>query len=369
MKILHLRSAGGFYGAENVILHLASCRKDKVDAAVAAFTDDTLTNELLQRCEAAGIPAVPVRCNGLFDQRAVKQLKDYLRDHQIDILHTHGYKSTLIGCMAARGLPVKKAATNHLWDYINPKLWLYQRLEGLTYNFYDQVIAVSQPVYEDTRPWLFNKNKLRVIPNGIDYDLYACNGDGPRVRAALKVPRDSALIGLVGRLSPQKGHIFLIEAAGQLLNHTDNFKVAFWGHGPLEAELKARVKRYRLKDHVIFAGVTDDMPSVYKAVDMLAMPSLSEGLPMTMLEAMAAGVPVLATPVGDIPKVIKDNITGFLLPTQNSDLLAAKIKALMDDPAQAREIGQKGRDFVKTNFSSRAMGEKYLEVYEEVTGK
>jgi glycosyltransferase involved in cell wall biosynthesis len=120
---------------------------------------------------------------------------------------------------------------------------------------------------------------------------------------------------------------------------------------------------------VIFAGVTDDMPSVYKAVDMLAMPSLSEGLPMTMLEAMAAGVPVLATPVGDIPKVIKDNITGFLLPTQNSDLLAAKIKALMDDPAQAREIGQKGRDFVKTNFSSRAMGEKYFQVYEEVTGK
>ena len=289
MNLVHLRSSGGFYGAENVIIQLASRQQDSsMRSLVGCITQADNPNELYQRCQSLSLSAQPMPCSSMFDRAAIAAIRTTLKEHQTDLLCCHDYKSSILGYVASIGLGIKRVSVNHLWDDIDFKLWLYQRVEGVLYNFFDHVIAVSAPVARDVRPYLLNKKKLTVISNGIDIDNYH-NYSGPRtLRGELGVKDDDYLIGLVGRLAPQKGHRDLIEAAAILAPQHPQIKYVFWGKGHLEDELRALTAHHKLDETIIFAGTADDMAQVYADVDLLAMPSLSEGLPMALLEAMSA---------------------------------------------------------------------------------
>ena len=253
-------------------------------------------NELLARCKSLDLAAQQLPCRGMFDRQTIAEIRRSIQEHQIDVLCTHDYKASIFGYIASIGLGIKRISVNHLWDYINVKLWLYQRTEGLLYNFFDHIIAVSAPVAKDVRPYLLNKSKLTVISNGIDTNTYH-NFSGPRtLRSSLGLTPEDFLIGLVGRLAPQKGHRDLIEAAAALGSKLPRAKYVFWGGGHLEEELRELVSRHNLSDRIVFAGTAEDMAEVYAEIDLLAMPSLSEGLPMALLEAMSAELLVLATP-------------------------------------------------------------------------
>ena len=361
MNLLHLRSSGGFYGAENVIIQLASRQRNAdIRARVGCVTAPGTVNELLKRCESLSIDAQAIVCSGVFDSKAIADIRASIKDNQIDILCCHDYKSSILGYVASAGLGIKRIAVNHLWDDIDFKLWVYQRLEGLLYNFFDHIIAVSAPVARDVRPYLLNKNKLTVISNGIDTDNYH-NYSGPKtLRSELGLSIDDVLVGVVGRLAPQKGHRDLIIAAAQLAQSHPQLHYVFWGSGHLESELRELAAQHNLTDRVLFAGVAEDMAEVYAEVDLLAMPSLSEGLPMALLEAMTAQLLVLATPVGDIPEVIKDGETGFLTPAQDPAKLAKRISSLIEMPQPERQrIAANARQFIVEHFSAEAMAEKY----------
>lgn len=367
MKILHLRSSNGFYGAESVIVQTASQLPD-VDLTVGVIARDAHDNDLFKRCQAQRINAQIFACRGLIDRSSIRQIREYLQDNHIDILHTHDYKSTILGWWASKGLKIKRISTNHLWDDIDFKLWVYQRIEGILYNWFDRIIAVSDPVAKDIYPFLANKKKLSVISNGIDCDAFADNHQGPQVRAALGIDPTDVIVGLIGRLSEQKGHVYLMEAGKELIKKYPQMKIVFWGEGHLKDSLVKSRDEFGLQDHVIFAGVASDMPAVYSAIDILAMPSLSEGLPMTLIEAMAAGVPVVVTPVGDVPKVIKEGETGFLVKLKDSDELARKIEVVIAriENGSIADIIKKARRLVEDKYSSRVMADKYLEIYKNI---
>lgn len=366
MNILHLRSSGGFYGAENVIIQLASRQSsDAVKAYVGCIQAPNAHNELFERCQSLGIDAQLLPCTGTLDRAALSSIRSSLKNNQIDVICCHDYKSAILGYAASIGLNLKRLAINHLWDFIDTKLWLYQRIEGILYNAFDHVVAVSAPVAKDVRPFLVNKSKLSVISNGVDTHAHY-NYEGSRtLRACLGLSENDLVLGVVGRLASQKGHRYLIEAASKLVSKHKYLKLVFWGQGHLEGSLRELVAEHKLQDHVVFAGVAKDMAQVYNEIDILTMPSLSEGLPMAMLEAMSAEVLVLATPVGDIPEVITDGDTGFLTPAKNSQQLANDIEKLIAMPVEQRtRVAQSGREFIVDNLSADAMAENYAALLE-----
>ena len=366
MRVLHLRSSGGFYGAENVIWQLARKHQGEVLSCVASFVGEAGDNELLRRCRQDGITSLPVPCRGVIDSKAIASIRQIVLSRNIQILNTHDYKSTILGLTACAGLKIRQVATNHAWDAIDRKLWVYQRLEGLCYNLLDAIVAVSESVKLYVEPFLLKKQKLSVISNGIDCE-YFTNKDGcERIRGRLGLSGKDFVLGVVGRFSLQKGHQYMIQALQVLVQRHPRLKCIFWGSGELEEELRQQVNSYGLDQSVIFAGVSGDMPAVYGAMDLLVLPSLSEGLPMTMLEAMAASVAVLATSVGDIPKVIEEGKSGFLVEPQDVKTLIEKIQAVIDDKARLGAVATCGQQIVRDNYSSLKMANEYRKIYEKV---
>jgi len=268
--------------------------------------------------------------------------------------------------MACIGVGISKISTNHLWNPVDRKLWIYQRLEGLSYNLFDAIVAVSEPVEHEVRAFLVKEKKLSIISNGIDCEYFTVNSGGEPVRSALGISGNDFVLGVVGRFSKQKGHQYMVQALQPLVLQHPRLKCVFWGAGELEEEVRRQVSAYGLEQSVVFAGVSKDMPAVYAAVDLLVLPSLSEGLPMTMLEAMAAGVPVLATSVGDIPKVVEDEKSGFLVEAENTVALVRKILTVFENRTRLSEVAAYGQQIVQAQYSAVKMANEYKKIYEQI---
>lgn len=450
IKIMHLRSSGGFYGAEKVILTIATELNQRgCDNHIICINN--LKNphaELVDEAQKVGIKASFVDSIGLLDWQAIKELRHIINQEQFDVLHFHDYKASVYGFLASWWLAPKRVVTNHLWDKIDWKLWIYQRLEGFLYNKFDRVIAVSEKVKSDIRPFIIHKSRIEVITNGIDCAAFSAPAQRIKDKGLrIKQSQDSSsftphpsssqnlrsefglddkdvVIGIVGRLARQKGHEYLLRAFAKLLAkdeglmikdqerennssfipHPLSLKLLIVGDGALDDELKDLCRELnlsftdladvvsspesRIPNPVIFAGVQTDMPAVYNMLDILVMPSLEEGLPMVLLEAMSAGVPVVTTPVGQIPEIIKDGETGFLVEPRDVGGLVDVLTNILENgilkdeglrikdqekqnnlsfiphSLSLTEIVSNARKLVEEKHSSQAMAKKYLETYE-----
>ena len=181
MKILHLRSSGGFYGAESVILNLSrSIRVYGIESHICCINNQKNPHtELVDRAKEQGLGAFSVVCRGLFDRQTVKSIHDLIVQKNIDILHCHDYKADILGVLACHGLNTKLIATNHLWTRADFKLRLYEFIDGLFLNKFHKVIAVSDKIADETRCFLWDKKKVEVIYNGIDIGSFS-KRQGPR---------------------------------------------------------------------------------------------------------------------------------------------------------------------------------------------
>ena len=174
------------------------------------------------------------------------------------------------------------------------------------------------------------------------------------------------VVTIVGRLSPEKGHAIFLEAARWVSVNREHVKFLIVGDGPSAEELRAEVARLSLEGRVIFTGFRNDMPDIYAVSDVMVNASSIEGLPMTILEAMASRVPVIATRAGGIPDIIKDDETGLLINSQDAKALGTKIESLVDDQCKRRRLAAAAFEFVTMNHSFERMCDAYLQVYREV---
>jgi glycosyltransferase involved in cell wall biosynthesis len=176
-------------------------------------------------------------------------------------------------------------------------------------------------------------------------------------------------VGVVARLDLQKGFEYLLRAARELCQMFPSLKIVIAGEGPDRNAIEEMIEQYGLQSNVVLAGQQSNMPAVYAAMDIFVLPSLNEGLPMTVLEAMAASKPVIATRVGAIPSVIKDSENGLLVAPKDPEGLQNAIASLLNDPERRRRLGDQAHAWVSQNYTSEAMALKYREMYEEVLGK
>jgi glycosyltransferase involved in cell wall biosynthesis len=365
VKVLQLISSGGYYGAENMLLNLcASQQKAGCENSLMLFYNVHAPNvEFYERARRRGLSVRMVHCQGRADWRAVRQIEECIQEDGIQLLHTHGYKADLYGYVAARrsGKPI--VATCHNWVGGTAALGIYNRLDRMALKRFQRLAAVSDSVAQRLLDSGVSAKKIRTIANGIDVGLF---------ERARPLPvfdfEGNKVVGMVARLDLQKGFEYLLRAARELCAAFPGLKVVIVGEGPDRQAIEHMVQRFGLRSNVILAGQHSDMPGIYAAMDIFVLPSLNEGLPMTILEAMAASRPVIATRVGAIPKVIKDGETGLLVDPGDVDGLRNALARLLLDSDLCRCLGSAGHDWISGNYTSEAMALKYRQMYDEVLG-
>jgi glycosyltransferase involved in cell wall biosynthesis len=360
MKVVYLISSGGFYGAEAMLLALARHSfRHGWDATVAAFEDSRRPHlEILDHARKLGLEVEAVPCRGRWDRDAAGRLREVMNRRSADVLHTHGYKADIYGWMAARPHRFALVATCHNWPDPNPFMRAYAALDRRALRSFDRVAAVSDSVAAILLGSGVAAEKLSVIPNGVDVERFAA------ARATLQPPPATQIVGFVGRLVEAKGGGILLRAARTVLAACPETLFVLAGDGPLRAGWEALAERSGICKRVLFLGVRNDMPGVYASLDMLVLPSWEEASPMCVLEAMAAGKPIVATRVGAIPNLVIPGVTGFLVEPGDVPALSEAILKLLRDPALARRFGENGRLHVSRNFSAAAAAARYIELYD-----
>jgi glycosyltransferase involved in cell wall biosynthesis len=380
VKVLQLISSGGYYGAENMLLNLcASQDKTGCQNSLLLFYNVHVPNvEFYERARRRGLSVRMVHCKGKADWRAVQQIEEYIQEDGIDLVHTHGYKADLYGYLAAwrSGKPV--VATCHNWVGGTAALGIYNYLDRMALKRFNALAAVSDAVGQRLLAFGVPAEKIKTIANGIDVQVFERGEPLPVIRAAagkvvgvvarLDLQAAGKVVGVVARLDLQKGFEYLLRAIRELCN-IYALKVVIVGEGPDRKAIEDMVKEYGLQSSVVLAGQQSDMAGVYAAMDIFVLPSLNEGLPMTVLEAMAASRPVIATRVGAIPSVIQDGENGLLVDAKDIDGLRNALARLLSDSDLCRRMGERAHEWVSRNYTSEAMALKYRELYEEVLGK
>jgi glycosyltransferase involved in cell wall biosynthesis len=364
MRVLQLISSGGHYGAETVLLNLSkSLGAMGCDTSVGIFMNmHRLNVEFAGIAEAQGLRVEKIPCRGRLDWGAVRTIRNLIKAGNIDLIHTHGYKSDFYGYAAARSIPIPRVATCHLWTRKTAVVRLYEALDRVILPRFDRVIGVSESISALIRNAGVASDKVHTIDNGIDITPFSAAE--PTLTEARA--RGGKVIGAIGRLEAQKGLEYFLRAARNILKEFPDTTFVIVGDGPEREKLEAIANDLGIASHVMFTGQRRDMPGIHASLDIFALSSIDEGMPIVILEAMAASTPIVATSVGAVPKLIASGKTGLLVEPRDPEALSQAIITLLKDPQLAKKLGQNARTAVAENNSAEAMARKYFELYSRV---
>ncbi|MBN1515049.1 glycosyltransferase [Candidatus Sumerlaeota bacterium] len=314
--------------------------------------------------EDAGIPVDLIRFDSRFSPRGIRQMAAWLREHQVDVLHAHMYRSYMPATIAAHlaRTPVMLGQVHNVdtWDS-----WRQRAMDRLLWRWRTGMLAVSEEVKRDVTETLgCPEDFVRVLYNGIDLERFEHAPFEMQLRAELGCPPGGALAVVVARLHPQKNHRLLLSALRRLGDARKDFKAALIGEGKMEDELRALTQEWGLSDCVRFAGLRDDVERYYKAADFAILPSDKEGFSNVVIEAMAGGCPVVATDVGGNREAILDGVTGYIVPPNDEAALAAALEKMLAEPKRREEMAKAAVERARV-FSLDAMAEATLRIYRE----
>jgi len=367
LKVLQLISSSGFFGAENVLLELSSELENLGHSVtVGVFHNRYNPNlELLHMAQERGLSAHVFECSGKADLKTISSIASFVRGNSIDIVHSHGYKSNIYAVLSNMRNRKPMVATCHNWIVTSGKMSIYTALDKMFLKRFDAVVPVSAGVRDLLLKAGVNKRRLFLIENGINIERFAAASGGEGLRSSL-FKGNGIVIGTVGRLTVEKGHTYLLKAARKVLDRRGDCFFLIVGDGALRGRLEAEARELGISDRTVFAGMRPDIPSLLSVMDIFVLPSLTEGQPMALLEAMAAAVPAVATSVGDIPKVLKNGEIGRVVPPRDPDALAEAILGYMDDRPSAKRCADGALAEAKKEYSSARMATEYLRVYESL---
>jgi glycosyltransferase involved in cell wall biosynthesis len=368
-KVLHLINSRGLYGAERVLVNLiAATDQQRYSTQFCLLQTVNCPNqELLDAIRDKHVQPHVIPCRRWVDSAAVRQLKTLLQDERIDIIHSHGMKGRLYGLLAAIGLPVRIITTHHNWIRSGFLEACFESLDAFYIRFYPKIIAVSPEVQQDMRRYLVPAKKIQVVINGIDMQEFRRNNEArERIRHEFSITPETPFIGTIGRISPEKGQRYFIEAAAQVLESFPQACFVLVGDGGQGEEMRSYAESLGIADKVIFVGFRTDIAQWYSALDIFVLPSLLEGTPMALLEAMSTGIPVVATDVGGVGHIIQDGENGLLVPSADASKLAAAMNKMLCDLSWAGQLAKNGVGTVEQRYSARKMSEEYIALYDEI---
>jgi glycosyltransferase involved in cell wall biosynthesis len=373
IEVLHLIDTYRIGGPGKTIINSAKyIDRSRYRVHVGSFTDPARPerNEFAQAVRAHGIPFLDLPETRRINLDHLAKIRGYVREHGIAIVHAHGYRTDAVGYAATRFMPgVAVLTTHHGWIRNNPRQDLMARSALQLCRRLDAVQVVSRRLLDELPPSIVRRGRAAVVHNGIVLADYALGGHRTRIRQSLGVADDVPLLGVVGRLSEEKGGHEMLEAFGQIAAQHPLAQLVFVGEGPLRAALEARVHAAPWAGRVHFAGHHSPVQPFYEALDILVSPSRTEGLSNAILEALVFGRPVVATRVGGNPEIIEDGISGLFVEARRPDALAGAVLRVLDDGALRASLVAGGRARVEAEFTFEARMRKEEQFYAAVLAR
>ncbi len=370
--VLHVRVVTGCGGGpEKTIFRsprYADPKRFKMAAAYLYPQADPGMCVIRQSAKDHGCPLYEIAETSAVDHQAVGALVELCKELKVDIWHGHDYKSNVLGLLIKRFHPMKLVSTAHGFTRETWRTRLYYHFDNLAMLGYDRVIAVSPPLVKHCAYHGVNPSKLSYIPNAIDCTEYARTHGIADAKQAVGLPADRFAIGVIGRFSPEKGVDRAIRMLPDLLNKHPHVELHLIGEGTQSDELHDLADRLGVTNRIRWWGWQADTRPIYELMDALLLPSLTEGLPNVVLEAMAMGVPVAATDVGGVSDLLDRGGCGVIL--GEDELTWAKdIAPLVNSPALRESFASQARQRVNSVFSFQNRMQKVMNLYDQVLGR
>ncbi len=370
IPILYFHESHQFGGGEISLLNLMRCLDRR--RFTPRFVCQT-ESKFIQELHKLNVPVDRIhfpswrKLNPVSIGRIINQLGRFATQHKAAILHANTPRTNLYAAIVGKHLRI-------------PIIWHARtQIEGEKididniFSFLpDRILCNSDAIRERFQKSGMRNRKAMTIINGVDIQKFRRSISGDEVREEFGINKKTALVGIIGRIDPNKGHDVLIEAAACVLRDVD-FRLMIVGTPSPGAEgwanqLRYDLLKYQIDSHVIFTGFREDIPQIMAALDLLVLVSEKEGCSRSVLEAMAMGLPVIGTDTGGTPELVVDGVTGLLIPPKNPDALARTMVNLLTHREKMRHMGEAGFKRVHGNFTIEAHVRKTEQVYEELAG-
>jgi glycosyltransferase involved in cell wall biosynthesis len=313
--------------------------------------DDPGFEQIRRKAEACEAPLVPVSDRGPWDWRVASSLLETCRRERVAVWHGHDYKSNVLGLLLRPFWPMRLVTTVHGWVRHTRRTPLYYGIDRLSLPLYERVICVSGDLVDRCRANGVPESRCLLVENGVDTRQFSRRTPAHEAKQRLGLPEHLPVIGAVGRLSREKGFDVLIRAFGALSGAGLDARLVIVGEGDDRARLEALVAELGLDDRVRLLGYRADTPALYEAMDVYALSSLREGLPNVVLEAMAMEVPVVATRIAGVPRLVRHEETGLLVDPGSEQGLGDAISRLLNNPSLRGSLAPAGRRTIEECYS------------------
>ncbi|GAK59426.1 glycosyl transferase, group 1 [Candidatus Vecturithrix granuli] len=372
LRVIQLVLSLVFGGTEKLVYDIVQ-RIDKLRVSPVICCFDKL-GHFGEELQHHGYPIYLLNRKSGIDWGLVKRINGVIQQERIDVIHAHQYTPYFYGLMASLYSRLIQAEqkprlifTEHGRFYPDQRKIKRVLINPILSRFTDEIVTISESTKESLIKYEnFPAHKIKVIYNGIDLKQFSHVGDPLTKKRELGLQPHYNVIGIVARLDPIKNHPILLQAFEQILQHLPETYLIIVGDGPEEERLRNIVQSRDLTDKVRFLGARSDISELLHVFDIFALSSFSEGTSVTLLEAMGAGLPIVATRVGGNPEVVREHETGFLVESNNAEEMANMLIKLLQDTKMRHKMGLAGKKWVEINFSLDLMVKAYTDLYFKV---
>jgi len=363
-RIAQLIFSDGPGGAERVVANVATALQSS-GVETVVFLPFNGEGWLASQLAGSGVSIEYYRIERPWSPSSARRLAEAFDRHGVAVAHSHDFGTGVYGAWASWLAGIPHVMTMHGDRYYAERLRRRLALRAAA-AVSAQMVAVSMTCVRDiSRRLGIRRSRIRMIPNGVRF----VPPQRVTLRDELQLQPDDRLVVAVGNLYPVKGHVNLIDAFGLIANRHPNLHVAISGRGALAESLMARAREYELQHRVHLLGLRSDISAVLAAADIFALPSLSEGMPLALLEAMFARCPIVASDVGDVSVALDNGHVGVLVPPADPLSLAEAIDRLLVNPAEAHSLGERAMRRACSEYDLSRMVDRYVDVYESALAR
>ena len=357
MRIVHVETGNNLYGgAYQVVQLLNGLDNNQYENILFCPSGSKIATMVKQPTEVYEVPIL-----GEFDPRFFIYLQHALRRYHPDILHAHSRRGADLWCAFASGTRLRGKVLTRRVD--NPeKEWVVRA----KYQHYDRIIAISDAISRVLRKEGVPEAKISVVRSAVDFKEYQEPPNRDWFRSEFGFSDSHVVIGVIAQFISRKGHYFLIEAIPKIIKNLPQSRFLFFGRGPLKEQLIEQCLKKGVQDYVNFAGFRNDISRILPRLDLVVHPALMEGLGVSLIQAAAAGVPVVATKVGGIPEIVRDGFNGLLVEPGSTEAIASSVIELLNDRITAKRLGDNGKKLVIDEFSIDSMVRGNINIYRQL---
>lgn len=363
INVLQFITPTGFYGAERWILALNNnLDAGSVRSDLVVTTEKGQRPEILKHYKAGGGQTFEIEMNARFSISAIRSLVELIRQRDIDVIHSHGYKSDIMGLIAARIAGIKSVATPHgFGEPSDLKLKAFIGVGKFALKFCDKVVPLSEQLVDEIKVAGVAEKKTEFIRNAVDLKEV----EQFRIKKKNEASRKQR-IGYIGQMIPRKKIDHILNIYNQLWLENNNLELQLLGDGQSRIKMEALAKTLPAAESINFLGFRNDRLELLSQFDLFVMTSSDEGIPRCLMEAVAMGIPVAAYDISGIDQLVMHEKTGLLAKYGDQQTLKKYWLTLLTDKKQAKEMAQRGRGFVNERYSGLRMAKEYTSLYQDL---